>query len=89
MLASSSDIDAVRYGSDVPINNITYRRIRAQLQKGKKKGGQLTCNPGVLECRGIVFENVDLGDDAECQFQNVYGKGSSVRPLSCVPPTHD
>ena len=89
MLASSSDIDAVRYGSDVPINNITYRRIRAQLQKGKKKGGQFTCNPGVLECRGIVFENVDLGDDAECQFQNVYGKGSSVRPLSCVPPTHD
>ena len=76
-------------GSDVPINNITYRRIRAQLEKGKKKGGEFTCNPGSrLTCRGIVFEDVDLGDNAECQFQNVYGKGENVKPLSCVPPEH-
>ena len=80
---------ATSSGSDVPINNITYRRIRAQLEKGKKRGGQFTCNPGSrLACRGIVFEDVDLGDDAECQFENTYGKGKNVKPLSCVPPEH-
>jgi polygalacturonase len=75
-------------GSDVPINNITYRRVRAKL-KGKK-GGVFTCNPGDrLTCRGINFEDVDLGDGAECTFENVFGKGTDVRPKSCAPPTDD
>jgi len=74
-------------GSDVPINNITYRRVRAKL-KGKT-GGVFTCNPGDrLTCRGINFEDVDLGDGAECSFENVFGKGTGVRPKSCAPPTH-
>ena len=72
----------------MPINNITYRRVKATGQQGKENGhtNKFSCNSGGLACRGIVFEDVDLGG-AECEFTNVFGKGEgSVQPQSCVPP---
>jgi len=77
-------------GTNVTINNITFRNITATVGFGHM-GGCFVCNPGALACRDIRFERVNLsvagsGAGADCSFRNVYGASADVYPSSCIPP---
>ena len=82
--------DAPAVGSNVTVNDVHFRSVRATVGAGHK-GGCFICNPGPLACRGITFDDVNLqvaGSQAgaACSFSNVFGTGSDVHPASCVPP---
>ena len=88
---------APRTGSNVTIDNVLFRRIRATLGERTKSrhgaaspisyGGLFACNAGRLACRGIDFDDVTLsGVDTKCVFENTFGSGTAVHPDSCVPP---
>jgi hypothetical protein len=71
-------------GSNVTINDITFRRITA---KDSPNSGMFVCNAGTLACRGIHLESVDFGTNKPCLIQNVFGEGVDVLPPSCIPQT--
>eukprot|EP01051_Picozoa_sp_SAG22_P011890 SAG22_NODE_1183_length_5231_cov_6.467069_7_plen_210_part_00 len=84
-----------RSSANVPINNVTYRNVKATFGDNRRAsdshsllGGLFTCNAGPLACRSIEFDNVDLGTGvgSGCLFKNVCGRGVHVSPASCVPP---
>ena len=70
--------------SSVRISNITFKGIRG---KGGLVGGSFTCNSGDLSCYNITMIDVMLDTMlAGCHFQNVFGYGENVTPVSCIPP---
>jgi len=80
---STSHTTRLTLGSNVTINDIVFRNVRAT---NATHGGKFECNTGHLSCHGIVLEGVDFGTTQDCEMQNVYGSGSDVHPPSCIPP---
>eukprot|EP00041_Stephanoeca_diplocostata_P017213 m.343196 g.343196 ORF g.343196 m.343196 type:complete len:401 (-) comp20628_c0_seq4:105-1307(-) len=76
--------------ANVTINNVTFSNINAhRMQPGYCiEGGRFVCNGGQLSCRDITLKNVNLSacKPLGCKFENTFGTGTNVSPISCVPP---
>merc|ERR1712216_484737 len=62
--------------SNVSINNVIFRDIKASWTKGHHAvAGKFTCNPGALACRNITLEHVQIHSKTGCSFENTFGTG--------------